>query len=85
MTDRPACWTDGEVTLRAPGFTDDGRSCRAWTTMRSVEAIYRISNCRGCSRLILAQITGHAPGRLGVIDLLPPGANPRELIRLSEV
>ena len=43
MTERPACWTDGEA----------------------------ISDCRGCSRLIMAQILGFAPGRMNLVTLLP--------------
>lgn len=71
MTERPACWTDGEATRRAPGFIEDGRACMAWQTMRSPEAIYRVSDCRGCARLILAQIIGLSPGRMNLVTLLP--------------
>jgi len=38
----------------------------AWQSARSIEAIFLVSDCRGCSRLYLAQILGLAPGKLRV-------------------
>ena len=71
MTERPACWTDGEATRRAPGFIEDGRACMAWQSVKTISEVHSISDCRGCSRLIMAQILGFAPGRMNLVTLLP--------------
>lgn len=71
MIERPACWTDGEATRRAPGFIEDGRACMAWQTHRRVEDIFLVSDCRGCSRLIMAQVLGLAPSPMTLVHLLP--------------
>jgi hypothetical protein len=61
MSERAACWTDGEATARAPGFRDDGRACMAWSATRTIAAVEKLHDCTGCSRFKRAQHLGLAP------------------------